>query len=228
MIMRIHIAAMIGFCCAAALIAEEPVKMKTTEETGKKTVQPAAAAIAGAASAISAAAPFGANVQFRGNLNNSRIQFERARKATVVFMGGSITEMNGYRPMVCDILKKRFPNADFKFISAGISSTTSMSGAFRLERDVLAQGPVDLLFVEFAVNDDQDGHHSRAECIRGLEGIVRHARRANPNMDIVVTFFVNEGILSAFQSGQIPLTVEAHEAASTSRAKSPRRSPQGH
>jgi lysophospholipase L1-like esterase len=114
--------------------------------------------------------------------------------------------------MVCDLLKKRFPNTAFTFISAGIASTCSTTGAFRLATDVLADGPVDLFFIEFAVNDDQDAAHTRTECIRGMEGIIRHARRQNPNMDIVVTHFVNEGMLATIQAGKTPLTVEAHEA----------------
>jgi len=169
-----------------------------------------ALAVAFASGAVGLAAPdaassFGDNVQLRGSLTNSRIRFEREKKGTVAFMGGSITEMNGYRPMVCDILKKRFPATDFKFVDAGIGSTCSTTGAFRLASDVFAQGPVDLFFVEFAVNDDQDAAHTRAECI------VRHARQINPNIDIVVTFFVNEGMLKTLQSGQTPLTIEAHE-----------------
>jgi lysophospholipase L1-like esterase len=158
-----------------------------------------------------AASSFGDNVQLRGSLTNSRLRFEREKKGTVAFMGGSITEMNGYRPMVCDVLKKRFPATEFKFVDAGIGSTCSTTGAFRLATDVFAQGPVDLFFVEFAVNDDQDAAHTRAECIRGLEGIIRHARQINPNIDVVVTFFVNEGMLQTLQSGKTPLTIEAHE-----------------
>ena len=158
------------------------------------------------------APPFGDNVQFRGSLTNARLRFEQEKKGTVAFMGGSITEMNGYRPMVCDLLKKRFPQTDFNFIDAGISSTCSTTGAFRLASNVLSKGPVDLFFVEFAVNDDQDAMHTRAECIRGMEGIIRHARKSNPNMDIVMTFFVNESMLKTLQDGKVPLTIEAHSA----------------
>ncbi|HND51227.1 MAG TPA: GDSL-type esterase/lipase family protein, partial [Pirellulaceae bacterium] len=165
-----------------------------------------------AAAAAEPQSPFGDHVQFRGRLDNSRHQFTTTKKGRVAFIGGSITEMNGYRPMVCDSLKKRYPETEFTFVDAGISSTCSTTGAFRLEHDVLAGGPVDLFFIEFAVNDDQDAHHTRAECIRGLEGIIRHARRSNPNMDIVVTFFVNEGMLAKLQAGETPLTIEAHEA----------------
>jgi lysophospholipase L1-like esterase len=156
--------------------------------------------------------PFGQNVQLRGNLDNSRIRFQKDGKGTIAFMGGSITEMNGYRPMVCNLLKRRFPTANFKFIDAGISSTCSTTGAMRLDADVLDHGPVDLFLIEFAVNDDQDAAHTRQECIRGMEGIIRHARHENPNIDIVVTFFVNEGMLKTLQQGKTPLTIEAHEA----------------
>ena len=119
--------------------------------------------------------------------------------------------MDGYRPMISDILKRRFPETAFDFVNAGIASTCSTTGAFRFASDVLAGGAPDLLFVEFAVNDDQDAAHTRAECIRGLEGIIRHALRSNPKMDIVVTYFVNEGMLKTFQSAGTPLPVEAHE-----------------
>ena len=156
--------------------------------------------------------PFGDKVCLRGSFGNARAVFEATGKGTVAFLGGSITEMNGYRPMVCELLQKRFPRTAFTFIPAGISSTCSTTGAFRFGSDVLAKGPVDLLFVEFAVNDDQDGHHTREECVRGTEGIVRHARQANPAFDIVITFFVNEGMLKTLQEGQTPLTMEAHTA----------------
>ena len=154
---------------------------------------------------------FGENVQSRGSLENSRIRCERDKTARVAFMGGSITEMNGYRPMVMEHLQKRFPDTKFEFVDAGISSTCSTTGAFRLPTDVLAKGPIDLFFVEFAVNDDQDAHHTREECIRGMEGIIRQTRKANPNTDIVLTYFVNEGMLATLQKGETPLTMEAHE-----------------
>jgi lysophospholipase L1-like esterase len=152
-----------------------------------------------------------ANICLRGSLANARLQFERTKKGHVAFIGGSITEMDGYRPMVCEILKRRFPNTEFVFTAAGISSTCSTTGAFRLSSDVLGKGPVDLLFIEFAVNDDQDAHHARRECIRGLEGILRQARRHNPKMDIVITYFVNPGMIDAYRAGRVPLSIASHE-----------------
>jgi lysophospholipase L1-like esterase len=154
---------------------------------------------------------FGQNLQMRGSLDASRLVFERKKLGHVAFIGGSITEMEGYRPLVCEQLKKRFPQTTFTFTNAGIASTCSNTGAFRLTRDVFANGLVDLLFVEFAVNDDQDGHFSREECIRGMEGIVRRARLENPRVDIVMTFFVNESMLESYRVGKVPLSIEAHE-----------------
>jgi len=151
------------------------------------------------------------NVYLRGSLTSSRIQFEKKKTGHVAFMGGSITEMNGYRPLVYDLLKRRFPETKFTFTDAGISSTCSTTGAFRLATDVLDKGPVDLFFIEFAVNDDQDAGHARRECIRGMEGIIRHVRTHNPNADIVLTYFVNPAMLKTIQDGKVPLTIASHE-----------------
>lgn len=150
------------------------------------------------------------NFEVRNNFINSRIKFEREKKGTVAFIGGSITEMAGYRPMVCEWLQSRFPDTEFTFVEAGISSTCSTTGAMRLERDILNHGPIDLFFIEYAVNDDQDAMHARRDCIRGMEGIIKHVRTANPLTDMVVTHFVNPSMLATLQKGQVPLTIEAH------------------
>ena len=154
---------------------------------------------------------FGKRIQVNGNLDNARLKFTSEKQGTIAFLGGSITEMDGYRPMVYALLQQRFSQTQFKFINAGIGSTSSTTGAFRLECDVLDHGLIDLLFLEFAVNDDQDGNHTRQECIRGMEGIIRHARRSNPNLDIVVTYFVNEPMLANLQEGKAPMRIAAHQ-----------------
>ena len=150
------------------------------------------------------------NFILRGNYRNSRIQFEKNKRGHVAFIGGSITEMEGYRPMVCEMLEKRFPVTDFTFTNAGISSTCSDTGAFRLQRDVLSHGPLDMLFVEFAVNDDQDADQGYEDALRGMEGIIAQARKHNPQVDIVMTMFVNERILAALQAGETRPSVAAH------------------
>lgn len=152
------------------------------------------------------------NIQMRGSLANSLIQFRDKKTGTIAFIGGSITEMNGYRPMVVESLKKRFPDTKFKFIDAGIASTCSTTGAFRFSRDVLSHGEIDLLFVEFAVNDDQDARLSRQQSIRGMEGLIRLARQHNPDVDIVITYFVNPEMRDLLREGKEPVSIAAHRA----------------
>lgn len=157
-----------------------------------------------------AGAQIAENTVLRGSYGNSQYVFETAGQGRVAFLGGSITEMDGYRPMVCEYLQKRFSKTEFDFVAAGISSTCSDTGAFRLESDVLSHGPIDLFFLEFAVNDDQDGFFSVEHSIRGFEGIVRHIRRVCPNVDIVVTFFVNENLMQKYRSGSVADSIRAH------------------
>ena len=151
-------------------------------------------------------------VSLRGHVQNSFLRFASEKQGHVAFIGGSITEMDGYRPRIAAWLQKRFPETKFTFTAAGIASTCSNTGAFRLNRDVLSQGSVDLLFVEFAVNDDQDAGHAASACIQGMEGVIRQTLAHNPNADIVMTHFVNPGMLETLSAGENILSATAHEA----------------
>ncbi len=152
------------------------------------------------------------NVRGRSDFRNCKIQFEQNKTGHVAFFGGSITEMDGYRPLLCTFLENKFPSTEFTFTNAGIASTGSTTGAFRMDRDVLEEGPLDLLFLEFAVNDDQDEAHSYDEAVLGMEAIIRKARKHNPNVDIVMTYFVNPEILKDYQQGLVRTSIAAHEA----------------
>lgn len=152
-------------------------------------------------------------ISLRGSYQNSLHQFEGKKKGHVAFLGGSITEnKTGHSTMVPQWLQERFPDTEFNFTNAGISSTCSTTGAFRLEENVLNQGPVDLLIVEFAVNDDQDAMHARREALRGMEGIVRHTLKHNPNADVLMVQYVNPPILEKLEAGETPISIDAHEA----------------
>ena len=146
----------------------------------------------------------------RGSLNNSVIKFEREKVGRVVFLGGSITHNPGWRDSVCNFIKQRFPETEFDFINAGIPSMGSTPGAFRFGRDVLKNGKVDLLFLEAAVNDDTN-NTAQAEIIRGMEGIVRHSKTANPKCDIVIMHFVDPGKMESYRTGKVPDVIRLHE-----------------
>jgi len=146
----------------------------------------------------------------RSDFQHSFLKFKNERKGVVAFMGGSITESDGWRNKVCQYLNEKFPETDFEFINAGIASTGSTPGAFRLSSEVLAKGKIDLLFEEAAVNDRTNGFDSLAQ-IRGMEGIVRQAKRSNPKMDIILLHFVDPEKLIDYQHGVIPSEIQNHE-----------------
>ncbi|MDR3713878.1 MAG: SGNH/GDSL hydrolase family protein [Puia sp.] len=154
--------------------------------------------------------PYDPYISVRGGLENAFRVFTARKKATVAFLGGSITYNPGWRDKVCNWLKERYPETEFRFIAAGIPSLGSLPHAFRLQRDVLDSGKVDLLFVEAAVNDRGNGTDSLTQ-IRSLEGIVQHAKRSNPSMDIVLMSFADPEKTRDYNQGIIPVEIANHE-----------------
>ncbi len=148
---------------------------------------------------------------YRSNLTKSFQQFENHKMGRVAFLGGSITYNGGWRDSVMQYLEHRFSGTQFDFIAAGIPSMGSTCGAFRMERDVLMNGQVDLLFVEAAVNDGGKGR-SKQEIMRSMEGIVRHAKNHNPNIDIVFMYFVDPNKMDCYRGGVVPAVIQYHDS----------------
>jgi sialidase-1 len=146
----------------------------------------------------------------RSGLNNSYQVFSSTGKGRVAFMGGSITEGPGWRDQVVAFLQEMFPKTTFEFINAGISSTGSTPGAFRLSKDVFSFGKIDLLFEEAAVNDPTNGFYGKYQ-IRGMEGIVRQALASNRQMDIILLHFADPEKLKSFSNGLEPEVITQHE-----------------
>jgi acyl-CoA thioesterase-1 len=142
---------------------------------------------------------------------NARLSRNRNGNLTFAFIGGSNTEGFGasdpdqtsWRALTEQYLKERFGEKRVSCINAGVGGTTSAFGAFRLQEHVLSHGPIDLLFVEFAINDDQ----GREESIRGMEGIVRQCRRLSPGTDIVFLHLASVRNLAE----EMPMYIAAHE-----------------
>ncbi|SDX88777.1 sialidase-1 [Lutibacter oricola] len=145
----------------------------------------------------------------RKGIANSYIKFEREKVGRVAFLGGSITYNTGWRDSISAYLVKRFPQTKFEFVAAGIPSMGSTPGAFRLQRDVLSKGKIDLLFEEAAVNDSTNERTSE-EQIKGMEGIVRHLRKTNPEMDIVMMHFVDPDKMEDYRRGVEPEVITNH------------------
>jgi sialidase-1 len=149
-------------------------------------------------------------VHLHGGIDNFFLRVKGAHEVSVAFLGGSITAGPGWRDLVVQYLEQKYPETKWKFLNAGIPSLGSLPHAFRLETDVISAGRVDLLFVESAVNDLANGTPVIYQR-RALEGIVRHARQANPEVDIVLMAFADEPKLADYAAGKIPVEVGVHD-----------------
>ncbi|MDB5152831.1 MAG: hydrolase family protein [Mucilaginibacter sp.] len=154
--------------------------------------------------------PYSNYYETAGGLKNFYNAVITRKKVTVTFLGGSITHNPGWRPKVCRYLLERFPDVEFHFIAAGIPSLGSLPHAFRLQRDALDSGKTDLLFMEAAVNDKANGTDSITQ-VRALEGIIRHAKKSNPAMDIVMMAFADPEKTRDYNNGVVPTEVGNHQ-----------------
>lgn len=154
--------------------------------------------------------PYQNYFEVRNGLSPFYEKIKSGQPVTVAYLGGSITYNPGWRNKLSQFLQEHFPQTKFHFIFAGIPSLGSLPDAFRLKRNVLDSGKVDLLFVEAAVNDNANGTDSLTQ-VRSLEGIVRHAKKSNPDMDIVFFSFADPNKLEDYAKGKTPLAVHNHE-----------------
>lgn len=103
---------------------------------------------------------------------------------TVAYLGGSITAQEGWRPFTTRWLGQQFPGLKINEVNAAIGGTGSGLGVFRLEKHVLQYDP-DLLFVEFAVNDNGVPD----DAVRAtMEGLVRQTWRRPKQADLVFVY----------------------------------------
>ena len=151
-------------------------------------------------------------IQLRRGVGTSLNKFQQQKYGKIAFIGGSITEMpQGYSFLTAEMIREMFPTSRLEFINAGISSTCSDTGSFRIGTDVFSHGTIDLLFIEFAVNDNQDGHLKPSLTVRAMEGMVRQAYANNPEMDIVFLYTANESHNETFRQGKVPREIRAME-----------------
>ncbi len=140
-------------------------------------------------------------LKIRNGLPNFIKKATQGKSVKVAYLGGSITAQEGWRVTTFDWLKKRFPNAMFTEINATIGGTASDFGAFRLGDQVLKYHP-NLVFVEFAVNDDGA---TEDRIIRAMEGIVRQIWQQNRQTDICFIYTTKQSYVETGH-GQFPAT----------------------
>lgn len=135
----------------------------------------------------------------RGNLGRMKQLMKRAEAGESLvlgFLGGSITQGSlatkpelCYASLVYQWWVKKFPQAKFTFVNAGVGGTTSHYATARVEEHLLSKNP-DFAIVEFSVNDDPTEHFKET-----YESVIRkvYGAPSKPATLIVNNVFYNDG-----------------------------------
>jgi len=134
-------------------------------------------------------------LRVRGGLPNFFAKLKTKKTVRVAYLGGSITEANGWRIKSLDWLKSQYPNVKFIEINAAISGTGSDFAACRIKTDVLTQNP-DLVFLEHRI-DGGGGFEAQS-----VEGIIRQIWKQNPKTDICFIHTVSLDMIPTIQDGR--------------------------
>lgn len=141
-------------------------------------------------------------------LENTRYLLKTAKKLTVSYFGGSITEMKGWRGMTESWMREAFPEAEITNVNSAIGGTGSFVGLYRCDRDVIAHKP-DLVFFEFSVNDGFACDYDSVSV--NSESIFRKLRRANPYVDIIIVYTITKAAWDAYTDGRPSVARQAHD-----------------
>jgi hypothetical protein len=144
----------------------------------------------------------------RNGLPNFFGKIKAGKPVRIAFLGGSITRAgNGYRDQLLNWFRNQYPACRFEEIMAAVSGTGSDFGACRVQQHVIDHKP-DLVFIEFAVNDNR----MRMQLVREtMEGIVRQLWKSTTTTDICFIYTLANENLPVLQKGLFPASVSAME-----------------
>lgn len=146
---------------------------------------------------------------YRAGLPNFFNKINKGKSVKIAYLGGSITRADrGWREQTFEAFQKQYPNVQFEEIMAAIGGTGSDFGAYRLGAHVLQYAP-DLVFVEFAVNDNGK---TAQQVKASMEGIVRQIWKYNPKTDICLVYTFQKVQLPWYEKGKFPVSASAMEA----------------
>ena len=168
--------------------------------------------------ALAAASAFAAKPEYKGPVKAEEVnvrdgighvmeKIRAGKPVTIAYLGGSITEMDGWRRLSREWLQQKYPQCKFTEVHAAIGGTGSGLGVFRFGHDALQYKP-DLLFVEFATND---GGAAPEEIWSNFDGIIRQTWRQDPETDIVFTYTITAPMMKDYGAGMCPRAASAME-----------------
>jgi len=145
----------------------------------------------------------------RGGAGNFFAKLAAKQPVKVVVFAGGGHAQGGWRKGVAEWLRDRYPGIDITDIDASICGCVrgSAFSVYRFAHDALSKKP-DLVFVDFAVDDFKTDY---AGIWRPIEGIVRQAWRADPNLDLVFVYGFKPGFEEDYAKNLSPSAVSAYE-----------------
>jgi len=150
-------------------------------------------------------------IQVRGGLPNFFAKLNRGQKnVTIAYFGTSVTVQPGWRVMSFEWFQKQFPKTNMTMINASLGGTGSLVGAFRADKDLIPC-KADLVFIEFAGNDNGDATNNPLDVVRAMEGIVRKVWKNNPEADICFVYAFGSGDFKTLLAGNTPRGGTIHE-----------------
>ncbi|NUQ78623.1 MAG: hypothetical protein HUU21_34270, partial [Polyangiaceae bacterium] len=140
---------------------------------------------------------------------NTAAKLRAGQAVTVAYFGGGIHDAGGWRAAVGRWLKESYPQAKITLLDGSITDAVRGSGfsVYRFRHDVLEKRP-DLVMIDFTSDDHQT---PSLDIQRQYEGIFRQARRANPQLDLVLLHAFRAGMESAYRERLTPPAVTAIE-----------------
>lgn len=134
-------------------------------------------------------------LRMRDGLPNLFNKLKNNQPATIVYLGGSITHAEGWRPKTFKWLESQYPKSTLTHVDAAVPGTGADFAACRIDRDVLAYQP-DLVFIEYRVNMG-GGVEARA-----IDGLVQRIWAANPKTDICFVYTIGKWMLKGMEKGE--------------------------
>lgn len=156
-------------------------------------------------------------------LQNTYARLTTAKKLNVAYFGGSITKGVGasnasttsWRALTTSWLKTNFPAADITETNAGIGGTGCVFGVYRAIDDLKLESESkkpDLLFIDFAINDDYDST-SKDDVKKYMETIVRTVYEYSPYCDIVFVYTTDRSRRNSTSESAYPTLWAQHQVA---------------
>jgi len=140
----------------------------------------------------------------RGSLANTKRALKQG-KLTIGFIGGSITDprpRHNWPEPVIGWFVGTFPHVRIVVENAGIGATGSDLAVFRAKRDLIERG-CDIVFVEYAVNDNEVPTERR---MRTREGLLRQLL-ADGSRDVVLAYTFAQDMYEPMMAGKQPPSV---------------------